>query len=513
MIAILSGLAAPTLAVGTLAGLLSQQVSGRVPASIGPASRILWIGSDEDQTVACVLTSERLWSCQITSLKHDSIGSPEHTSAVFPGSAVGLGGITSPMSVVGPRGIVVFIADASIAYVPIGASNDVGDHALWGRVIRVRPRGVAPEDLHALRVTAWKPQRSVLRAQARRFVAVRDDSVRVVPLSSTAFWIAGQTVESGAFLLIEGPAIATSRLATDALATDSPEVPLIAPADAPQSLTGRLQTRDGRDVDDAEVELFDPLRISDAPDGPDHHRPTELVRRANVRSSADGTFAFDRLSSGVYEISVIHPRFGRGEVTVKSLSQPVLIRLIPPTRAVGRVLRRGLPVGGARIRFIPDAGAFMASADPLLHIAEETISEADGTFVLPLPPASAGFVQLVGTDGVMKRISISPGSGTQDILLGDVVLADPRRLIVRLVEPAACSLFATGPLGMLGLAVIRASDPYGTFSTFPFELPEPGEWALSADCGGQVRPVEPNIVNVPPEGPESLIDVRVIRPR
>jgi hypothetical protein len=512
MIAILSGLAAPTLAVGTLAGLMGQQVSGRVPASIGPASRILWIGSDEDQTATCVLTSQRLWSCEITSQERDSTGSPGHASAVFPGRAAGLR-VTSPMSVVGPTGIVVFIADASIAYVPIGSSNDVGDHALWGRVIRVRPRGVSPEDLHTLRVTAWKPQRSVLRAQARRFVPVRDDSVRVVPLSSTAFWIAGQSVESGAFLLIEGPAIATSRLATDALATDSPEVPLIAPADAPQSLTGRLQTRDGRDVEDAEVELFEPLRISEVPDGPDRHPPTELVRRANVRSSADGTFAFDRLSSGVYEVSVVHPRLGRGGATVKSFSQPVLIRLIPPTRAIGRVLRRGLPVGGARIRFIPDAGAFMASADPMLYIAEETISEADGTFVLPLPPASAGFVQLVGADGVMKRIPISPGSGTQDILLGDVVLGDPRRLIVRLVEPAACNLFATGPLGMLGLAVIRASTPFGTFNMFSFELPEPGEWALSADCGGQVRPVEPTIVRVPPDGPEPLIDVRVIRPR
>src|SRR5262249_536682 len=153
--------------------------------------------------------------------------------------------------------------------------------------------------------TAWKPQRSVLRAQARRFVPVRDDSVRVVPLSSTAFWIAGQRVESGAFLLIEGPAIATSRLATDALATASPEVPLIAPAVAPQSLTGRLQTRDGRDVEDAEVELFEPLRISEEPD---RHLATELVRRASVRSNADGIFAFDRLSSGMYEVSVVHPR-------------------------------------------------------------------------------------------------------------------------------------------------------------------------------------------------------------
>jgi len=510
MIAILSVLAAPMLAVGTFASLLSQQVSGSVPGSIGPASRILWIGSDEDQTATCVVTSQRLWSCELTSQKRDSTGSLGRASAVFPGTTAGLSDVTSSMSVVGATGIVVFIADASIAYLPIGSSNDVGDRALWGRVIRVRPRGVSPEDLHALRVTAWKPQRSVLRAQARRFVPVRDDSVRVVPLSSTAFWIAGQRVESGAFLLIEGPAIATSRLATDALATDSPEVPLIAPADAPQSLTGRLQTRDGRDVEDAEVELFEPLRISEEPD---RHLATELVRRASVRSNADGIFAFDRLSSGMYEVSVVHPRLGRGEATVKSLSQPVLIRLIPPTRATGRVLRHGLPVGGARIRFIPDAGAFMASADPMLHIAEETISEADGTFVLPLPPSSAGFVQLVGADGVMKRIPISPGSGTQDILLGDVVLADPRRLIVRLVEPAACSLFATGPLGMLGLAVIRASTAFGTFNMFSFELPEPGDWALSADCGGQVRPVEPTIVQVPPDGSESQIDVRVIRPR
>jgi hypothetical protein len=95
--------------------------------------------------------------------------------------------------------------------------------------------------------------------------------------------------------------------------------------------------------------------------------------------------------------------------------------------------------------------------------------------------------------------------GTGDLNLGDVLVPDPRRVTVRLLAPA-CDLMAVGPLGTLGLTIVRASKGYGVYW---LELPEPGMWAINAECAGATYALDPAVVAVPPEGPELTLDAHL----
>jgi hypothetical protein len=65
-----------------------------------------------------------------------------------------------------------------------------------------------------------------------------------------------------------------------------------------------------------------------------------------------------------------------------------------------------------------------------------------------------------------------------------------------------------GPLGALGLSIVTS---VGLDPVHWFDLPEGGEWALAAECNGIVHSVQPPIVHVASDDPDTTIEARVGR--
>jgi hypothetical protein len=178
---------------------------------------------------------------------------------------------------------------------------------------------------------------------------------------------------------------------------------------------------------------------------------------------------------------------------------------------MARVLRHGLPVPAARVRFLPAPDAWAASMDPMDHVTEETRTKDDGTFALALPRNPAGTIQVLLDDGTGVRVAVPTLQTTaHDVLLGDLTVPDPRRLVVRLLDGAACDLLAVGPLGALGVKVVRATSRTGVYE---LELPDAGSWALNAECRGETYEIEPPVVVLPANGQPPVVFAVVVKSR
>jgi hypothetical protein len=411
------------------------------------------------------------------------------------------------------RGIVVLIGDDRVRIVSADGVDGVDPStAQWGRLVRVEAGGAAINDVHDLVVSAWTPERSAVRTNLKRFRALRDQSVHVLKLAPTVFWVAGAAaIDPDAFLAIEGPHVGALHVATSRLREDAPEVPFVIQAPMRLSIAGRVRNARGEDVT-ASVELLRPLRAgSDRP--PDAETPVIAV--ASAIADADGSFVFDGTVDAPLLVAAASPVDGRGSAWVMDTGPPVVIDLIPPLRAHGRVLRHRMPLAGARIRFVPNIQAWGASVNPAANLAAETASADDGVFEIVLPEQSTGELQIVAADGVAARVPIADAPvRARTIELGDVVILDPRRIVVRLLEPLQsppCDLLAIGPLDRLGMQIVRASS---SVNVYTLDLPESGRWTFSADCGGHIQSVAPTIATVPSAASDSgvpTIDLRFVR--
>lgn len=451
------------------------EVGGVVPRSVSAPTAVIWMSADGvDDTADCSLQSAREWRCR---------GVDARTRGV----------------------LVVLDAEGSVASLVHGMGGDAAAQpvASWGRVVRVVPAGAA-EDLADLQATAWKPARSAVRQRSQRFSPTREPAIHVLRLSAIVFWITGRDNDRDAFVQLDGAAFGSVRIRAASLVGGPPEAVYDVNASPPLSLVGRIEAPRGESSEGADVEVFEPLEAS----GTDR-QPLEraaLIRRGSTRTAPDGTFAFDGLEPGRYLVSARHPRLGRGTLPVDVPGSPAAVRLAATGRISGRVLRRGLPVAGARIRFVPDPAAWRASADPELLLVEETLSEADGRFVLVLPPDSSGTIQIIDTDGTSIRLPAPSGMRSTETSVGDVAVPDARRATIRLVDARRCDVFAVGPLGGLGLSIVQAR---AAVDAFWLELPEPGQWALSAECGGDSYSLDPPVIEVPADGPEPAVDARI----
>src|SRR5205085_7587330 len=170
---------------------------------------------------------------------------------------------------------------------------------------------------------------------------------------------------------------------------------------------------------------------------------------------ADGGFQFHQLESAAYLVVVRDPALGRGEAWTSTAESDAVVKVIAPTRAIGRVLRRRIPVSNARVRFVPDALAWGVSVDPTEHITIDTYTDDTGRFVMGLPPKITGSLQITDTDGAAVRVPVTTTRDETEIPLGDIAVPDPIRAIVRLVNREGCSLLAAGPVGDLGLTTVR----------------------------------------------------------
>jgi len=460
-----------------IAVALAVQIAGFVPQGLTAPSRVIWIDSDPSPHVTCRLAAPRGWECE---------------------------GAFDPA-----RGLVVVVGENGVAYQRLVAGDGSGTAITrWGRLVIVTSGSVAPEDVRDVRIATWTPVRPRTRLQSKRLTPVKDTSIEVVRLAETAFWIAGGDSDPDAFLTLEGPAIASTRVAIAGLADGPPETPVYVPAAMPFPLDGRVQTAKGEDVDGADIELFQPPPTF--VDDPSLDLASQsLIRAAATRSDQNGRFSFGRLSTGPFLISVLDGTRGRGISVVRSLGEPVVIRLVAPITATGRVLRNRLPVADARVRFIPSMDALLASADATALAAEDRTTAADGRFAFQLPPVTTGTIQVIGPDGASIRIPVSRPSASGHIDIGDVSLPDHRQLTVRLVNADACVLSATGPLDGLGLTIVRATAAGPMI--YAFDIPEPGTWALDAECAGRSYNVEPLVVDIAATGPTLSIEARVIR--
>jgi len=453
-------------------------LTGRLPSVIESGARVVWIEAERAGAEPCQI-EERVWICGPV---------PDRS-----------------------RGIVVAIgADRIVVTSARGVEGVDASPALWGRLIRIE----AAADLQDAALRAWRPERSAVRSQLRRFRRVRDDSIRVLKLSNGVFWTdAVDAIDPDAYLTIEGADIGSVRIPTIPLRDQSAETPLVVTAPPPASIAGRVETARGEAVAEATIDLFQPLQIDAARRDP-IRADTSLVAVGSTRSGPDGSFAFERVADPPF-LAVASSPSGRGSALIAALGPPVIVQLAPPLVTRGRVLRGSLPIGGARIRFVPTAAAWAAGDDPAAFFGDEAASAGDGSFAIALPEQHAGELQIVTADGAVARlpIAVAADAHTGEIALGDIAIPDPRRVVVRLLEPAQappCTLIAVGPMGRLGMQMVRASSPDNIYT---FDLPEAGEWTFSADCGGRSRTLAPMMATIPaaPDAVAAFIDVRFAR--
>ena len=379
----------------------------------------------------------------------------------------------------------------------------------WGRLVRVEAGSAGTDDLHDLSLSPWTPERSAVRAKLQTFRARHDDSVRVLKLSPTVFWVTGAaTVDPDAFIALAGPDIGAVHVAIARLLEDSSENPHVIQAQIRQSIVGRIRNVRGEEVVPAAVEVLRPLRSdSDRPNA-----ATPVIAVAAAAADANGSFVFDGIVEPPLLVTAASPVDGRGSAWVVNAGPPVVLDLTPPLRVRGRVLRNLVPLAGARLRFVPNGQAWASSVDPAAHLTDERVSANDGLFEIVLPEQATGELQIVAAGGAVARVPILDASNrTRTIELGDVTIPDPRRIIVRLLEPLQsppCDLLAIGPLGSLGMHTVRA---FSVVNVYTLDLPENGQWTFSAECGGRIQSVTPMIATLQRAASDAAVETIDVR--
>ena len=455
--------------------------SGPVPSPIVAPARIVWIAADDREPPAeCAIRLPSAWTCE----------------APFPQS----------------RGLIVIVgAQGGVAAIPSGlaAWGAASVVSAWGRVVRLTPGGVSREILRDVSVTAWRPLRPASRPLTRRVSAGEEPGMTVLRLSDEAFWIAGNLVDSDSYLRIDGPGLGSSRFGVAGIQDGPPEFPVYVDVSPPISLQGRVVDGHGQPVDRAVVEAWAPLHQGQGR-GEENAEDKTLLHWAATRSDSQGQFDFPHMAAGQYEVIALHPSAGRAALSVSSVAEPILLKLEPSLAASGRVLRRGLAVEAARVRFVPDVAALSESVDPAMHVSEDVTSAADGRFLLPLPPVRRGVVQVIAPDGSVVRLPLPGAPGLRTVALGDIALPDARAVTLRLMDPRDCVVAAAGPLGELGLTMVRAARESG--GTYLLQVPEIGTWVLGVQCGGRNYEVEPPVLGIPAEGRDAPVDIQLADP-
>lgn len=457
----------------SLAATPRTRVAGAVPAAVGPITRIAWVPVEPGEAdPGCQVVPPAAWAC-------DRVSSSTH-------------------------GVVVLVGASGIGVVAIGVAALDARPAGWARLVRVTPGSAGPDDLRDLTIAARKPERPRARPHATRFEEADDESVRIAKLSDTVFWIAGGETNPDTSLVLEGPTIAVQRLPLTTLSSGAPEDAVYWAARAGLMLEGRVHGPHG-ETGPLQLEVWEPLSEGRRPRLDDE---TPAVRVRVVQTDSDGSFRLDRLDGSPLLLTAAHDLLGRARLWIAEPVPSVDLELTPPVRAVGRVLGRGLPAASALIRFAPDIDAFAAGADPRDYLAASVRSGDDGRFVLPLPRRHSGSVWIALEDGASVRVAVPQSSSRGDVVLGDITVPDSRHLTVRVVEGGACTLVAVGPLGVLGLKIVRAVSATGVYE---LDLPESGSWNLVAECGANVFRVDPPVVVVPADRDVPAIDVRVLK--
>ncbi|MEX2271881.1 MAG: carboxypeptidase-like regulatory domain-containing protein [Vicinamibacterales bacterium] len=355
--------------------------------------------------------------------------------------------------------------------------------ALGGRLVRVRVPSDAAVEARPVVV------RPLLTRGSGQMTEPRPASgVSLHRLTPQAFWVEGDPA-SQAEVEFRSPGAATTRIPLGAMLTTVPAALDIA-LPVEELLTGEVRSR-GALIDGVTVMLARVLDVSD-PATPEEERPLERIGEAVTDGS--GSFAFAGLARGKYELLAVHPSRGR----TRAVAVPphhARLELRPRALIRGRVMQEGVPVS-AVVQALPSIDAVAAARNPAALGVEPVRTGVDGRFELVAP--DEGRVMLAVTaDGGSLRMDLGEAGSLGPVLdLGDIQLRPALGLDVIVDLPAGCELQAAGPMGAMGLRVVRGEMIAP--GRWRVALPLSGRWLFAGICGGEELGLDPPVIEIPP---------------
>ncbi len=457
-----------------------RTLAGKLPHGSSTPAELMWLQIDDGSsvtTIPCTLMGESSWEC---------VGVPVNAS-----------------------GVVVAISHDGLSFRVISRSDlddrtaQPMDRAAWARLVSVSsPRRDDP----AVELSIWRTETS--RGFGRQ-LREPDPTTGTIRLDAAHFWIYGRSTPSDRFLQIAGPGFATARLDLGEVASGPLSAPAVVQLTESTPVLGVVLTHAG---DPAPGALVLVSEIVEQPPGVDPTETRRVQRRSvmDARADSDGRFVLDGLGSQRYDLLVIHRTEGRARLSYTPDGRSLTVRLSAPRQIGGRVLWHDRPAAGIPVVLLPDPDELAASREPLDHVSLETTTGSDGRFRLSLPPAGTTELR-IGTDdtGLIRRRLLPTRQMAAMTDLGDLRLGRPIRFSAYLTGSDGCDLLAAGPMGSLGMHVVRArSGPGGAFSVV---LPEPGRWFFTASCSGTEWSVEPPTMNLQAETDDISVTFNVVR--
>lgn len=376
------------------------------------------------------------------------------------------------------------LSSSGVELVPSG-------EAAWGRLVVVDPvPGVEKAD-----EPVWLLARRLHMARARpksvRLETEAENGISIDRIGPRAFWVSGNGGQIDAWVEATGKSIAPSRIEIQDLLSAPPEILFRVGAQRAQSIAGRVTVGSGEAAPHAVVALYRLER--DRLSGDTHAARRVVVEE--VTSDQEGVFRFDHLALEPYEIVAMHAALGRGERRAEANGQDIEVRLRRPSRAVGRVLRNGVPAAAVRVMVVPDLAQFAASADITELRGGETETDEDGRFSVLLAMRGSGELRAGDERAGVRRIPLGPAESLPGIVdVGTLELAPLPALTLVLEGAGACELLLTGPAGRTGMTLVRPTR-IGP-AMFQATAPEPGAWHVVGVCGGRERAVVPSTIDV-----------------
>ena len=411
-------------------------------------------------------------------------------------------------------GVVVITAPGQVhCAIPVGPLSAAGVQmsqrrtSVWGRLVVVSSGppmfGEGPGDA---RVTARRLIVPRARPQSVRLEEAQDDRIRVDAAGNGAVWISGNDVPDDGWIEIRARGRATERIEVHEVAGAPAELPLRVQLQPSAAVFGRVTAGPGIAAAESMVTLyrFAHRRPNEPGEPNDQKQPQKRITVAEMRADGDGAFRFDDLARERYEIVAMHPTLGRGEARLEPDGQEVDVALRRPARAVGRVVRDGVPAAGVRVVVVPALAQFAVSGDVTELRGGETETDPDGRFTISLAPRGSGELRVGDERTGVRRVPLGPAESLPEVVqIGTIELNALPPLTLVFEAAGTCDLLMTGPDARTGMSVVRASR-LGP-AMFQAALPEPGRWHVVAVCGRRERAVMPATIDVRPGGPDVTI--------
>ncbi|HEY3883997.1 MAG TPA: hypothetical protein VGL62_02225 [Vicinamibacterales bacterium] len=372
----------------------------------------------------------------------------------------------------------------------------------WGRFIDlIGPDGEQPVHAHVEIARAAAPPSYRSRSIRLESVSVPWIETREFPPSGV--WIAGERPSGAAWAAFSADNAAPRYVALDDLASGAATVPEKIRFDAERPLDGTVLGA-AQPASGAILTLF---RLIDPLPSPEDPQKPRRVFAAETTAQEDGTFRFQSLGNGNYELVAWHPELGRASIFLQPAEQHVAVSLELAGMVRGRVLIGGKPAAGVDVFSVPDPAAYSNSDDPVTIKGGDGQTGADGRFTVSLAPSGGGELRVGGGAYSTRRVPL-PSTPMPVVDLGDIELGAPLVISVVLDQDSACGVLATGPVGRLGLQIVRGvrTGP----GLYRVTIAEEGEWEFGLDCAGTITPLSPSTMTVTQDlnGKEVRFEVR-----